>query len=496
MVEENMNQKSDQGIAESQIVQETQEADDLSQCINDISTEADLYPRSVQKLKQATSKQKPTRTHNRLIDLKRRHHYSFVGLMETFQNPMEIEDYRRKIGYPNCMTLLITVVYAKCGRRERKELWDSMIATIEDTIKVQEWQFEMNPTRENKSTLQQAQAELTRYLHLEEEYWKQKAGMKWFNKGDRNTKFFHSYVRGTRRKLALKRIQDQNGVCVETTAEVGDEAKIEELPTEEEVKEAVFSLNSESASGPDGFTGLFYQKCWDTIKEDVTMMVRAFFCGYEIPKFISHIKFVLLPKKKVINTYSDMRPTSLSSFAKKVLSKVLHNRISEVLPRIISSNQTGIVNGRIIVENVLLAQEVVKDINIRASNTNVVIKLDMAKAYDRLSWILLTRGLRQFGFGEIIIDMVWRLISNNWYSVLINGQSHGFFRSSRRVKQGDPLSPTLFIIAVEVLSRSLNKFHEKPKFISYSMPKWSPQINHFSYVDDTLLFFSGERDIL
>ncbi|XP_059301845.1 uncharacterized protein LOC132053756 [Lycium ferocissimum] len=322
------------------------------------------------------------------------------------------------------------------------------IATIEDTIKVQEWQFEMNPTRENKSTLQQAQAKLTRYLHLEEEYWKQKAGMEWFNEGDRNKKFFHSYVRGTRRKLALERIQDQNGVWVETAAELGDEAKMEELPTEGEVKEAVFSLNSESASGPDGFTGLFYQKCWDTIKEDVIMMV---------------------------------------------LSKVLHNRISEVLPRIISSNQTGSVNGRIIVENVLLAQEVVRDINIRASNTNVVITLDMTKAYDRLSWIFLTRVLRQFSFGEIIIDMVWRLISNNWYSVLINGQSHGFFRSSRGVKQGDPLSITLFVIAVEVLSRSLNKLHEKPKFISCSMPKWSPQINHLSYADDTIPFCSGDR---
>ncbi|XP_059302356.1 uncharacterized protein LOC132054329 [Lycium ferocissimum] len=83
------------------------------------------------------------------------------------------------------------------------------IATIEDTIKVKELQFQNNASRENRMQLHQAQAELTRFLHLKEEYWEQKAGMKWFNDGDRNTKFFHSYVRGRRNKLTLKRIQDQ-----------------------------------------------------------------------------------------------------------------------------------------------------------------------------------------------------------------------------------------------------------------------------------------------
>ncbi|XP_060216645.1 uncharacterized protein LOC132644105 [Lycium barbarum] len=306
--------------------------------------------------------------------------------------------------------------------------------------------------------LHQAQAELTRFLHLEEEYWKQKAGMKWFNDGDRNTKFFHSYVRGRRNKLTLKRIQDPSGTWLGNEVDIGSEAirffeaqfseqnsgrdyallknipkliteeqqkNMQELPSESEVKEAVFSLNGDSASGPDGLIGQFYQKCWEVIKLDVIQM-------------------------------------------------------------------TGFVKGRSIAKNILLAQEIIRDINLRAKHTNVVIKLDMAKAYDRLSWMFLTKVLRQFGFGEVIIDLVWRLLSNNWYLVLINGQSHGFFRSSRGVKQGDPLSPTLVIIAAEVLTRSLNKLHEKPSFIGYGMPKWSPQINHLSYAYDTILFCFGD----
>lgn len=62
----------------------------------------------------------------------------------------------------------------------------------------------------------------------------------------------------------------------------------------------------------------------------------------------------------------------------------------------------------------------------------------MSKAYDRVSRVFLIMVLRRFGFSEVLIDMIWRLVSGNWYSVLVNGQTYGFFRSSRGVKQGDP----------------------------------------------------------
>ncbi|XP_060181532.1 uncharacterized protein LOC132611140 [Lycium barbarum] len=306
--------------------------------------------------------------------------------------------------------------------------------------------------------------------------------MRWFKDGDRNIKFFNNYVKGRRRKLAVHTIQNSQGDWLNRNADIGQEAvsfyqhqfrqeatsgdynmlkKIPKvitkaqnevltaLPSNEKVKNAVFGLNGDSTGVSDGFSGHFFQTCWSIVGGDVTNMEN-------------------------INTFADLRPISLSTFANKIISRVLHERIVPLLPAIISSTQTGFIKGRSIMENVLRAQEIIRDINKRNKLHNVVVKLDMTKAYDRVSY------------------MVWRLVSNNWYLILINGKAHGFFNSSRGLKQGDPLSPTLFIIAAEVLARNLNELHDDPAFKGYGMPKWIPHLNHLSHADDTILFCSAD----
>lgn len=153
------------------------------------------------------------------------------------------------------------------------------------------------------------------------------------------------------------------------------------------MKKAVFSLNADSAWGPDGFTGKFYQACWDIIAGDVVKMMQSFFCGHELPRYVTCTNVVLIPKKKEVMTFSVMRPISLSNFNSKIFSKILHERLVHLLPYIISPQQADFVKGRSIVENVLLVQEIVHDIRIRAKPANVIIKLDMTKAYDRLCWL-------------------------------------------------------------------------------------------------------------
>ncbi|XP_075084929.1 uncharacterized protein LOC142168166 [Nicotiana tabacum] len=318
---------------------------------------------------------------------------------------------------------------------------------------------------------QLAQAALKRYLSIEEQYWKQKAGMKWFAEGDRNTTFFHNHVNGKRQKLQLKRIQNANGDGLEDQEGIANVATtffqtqftekgqftsselLNNIPNNRRVKNAVIALSGDSATGPDRFTGLFFQHSWDTVGNDIYNMLQQFYTGSPLPKSITHTTLVLLPKVQQAQTFSDLRPRSLSNFINK---------------------------------------EIVTHIRLRDKPANVVIKLDMAKAYDRVPWNYLIHVLRKMRFAEHFLKLIWNLIANNWYSVLINGQASGFFKSSRGVKQGDHFSPSLFILSAEVLSRSLNKLFEDKKFRGFGIPKWTDPLNHLAYADDTIIFSSSD----
>lgn len=104
-----------------------------------------------------------------------------------------------------------------------------------------------------------------------------------------------------------------------------------------------------------------------------------------LPKSITHTNLVLITKKDSIQPFSDLRPISLSNFVNKILSRMFYNRLDKILPRLLSSNQYGFVKGRSITENVLLTKEFIIDIGKREKPANVVLKLDMAKEYDKVS---------------------------------------------------------------------------------------------------------------
>ncbi|XP_060184706.1 uncharacterized protein LOC132614307 [Lycium barbarum] len=200
-----------------------------------------------------------------------------------------------------------------------------------------------------------------------------------------------------------------------------------QLPTGEEIEQAVKDLHLDSAAGPDGFSGHFYKKkCWNIIANDVTAMVENFFRGNKLTKFITHTFLIMIPKVEAPDSFNQLRPISLSNFTNKIISK-----------------------------------EIIHDIKKKNKGGNVVIKIDMAKAYDKVSWSFLNAILRKMGFVEEYVDLIYRLVSNVWYSIIVNGIKYGFFHSTRGLKQGDPLSPALFIIAAESLSKALNQLHGK-----------------------------------
>ena len=263
-----------------------------------------------------------------------------------------------------------------------------------------------------------------------------------------------------------------------------------------EVKKAVFNISADRAPGPDGFNALFYQSCWDIVGGDVTSDVEDYFGGAYMPRSFTSTMIVLLPKKDRPTTWAEYRPISLCNVSNKIISKILASRLAPIMPLVTSPNQSGFVQGRLLSDNVLLAQEMIQDLGKGFPSPNFAIKLDMAKAYDRVQWPFLLKIVERMGFSRKWIGLIERSINSNWFSVLINGTPGGFFKSARGLRQGDPLSPALFVLAAEYFSRMLDETIIGDKEVEFSTARRTPGILHLAYADDIIVFTKVSRTSL
>ncbi|KAL2228324.1 UNVERIFIED_CONTAM: putative mitochondrial protein [Sesamum indicum] len=205
------------------------------------------------------------------------------------------------------------------------------------------------------------------------------------------------------------------------------------------------------------------------------------------PKNFTTTTIVLIPKIEVPSTWKDFRPISLCSVTRKILSKVINNQIVKLLPKIISPSQSGFVQVCMISDNILLAEELCHCLGKNGSLNNTIFKLDMEKAYDRVNWTFLYHMLGRVGFPTHWINMIMKLIDNCWFNNLINGEGVGFFKSTRGLRQGDPLSPTLFVITAECLSRGLDwLFQRQPRMNFFA--RSNKNISHLAFADDIIIF--------
>lgn len=193
-------------------------------------------------------------------------------------------------------------------------------------------------------------------------------------------------------------------------------------------------MNPSSSPGNDGFTGHFYSSCLDIIQDDLCTFIRDFFQGAYVPKGITSTTLILIPKSQEANQLKDFWPISLSNFSGKIISKILAIRLARLLPKIVDEEQAGFVQGRNISTHVVLAQELIRDLNKKVLGGNVIFKLDMAKAYDHLEWRFLLRAMKVFGFSDQAMDLIYRNVCDIWYTLRINGEYTGNFRSFRGVR--------------------------------------------------------------
>ncbi|XP_062166910.1 uncharacterized protein LOC133873195 [Alnus glutinosa] len=350
-----------------------------------------------------------------------------------------------------------------------------------------------------------------------------KSAIKQWNKlyfGDIKTKVFHTSTLIRRRRNSINLLQSPQGGWLSDRSAIGDcfithfkllftsshpspneellslfdpvisaedNLHLGSLPTESEIFASLKSLGRTKAPGPDGFTALFYVKYWDYIKNTVLLAIGNFFQNNNLLREQNHTFIALIPKRLGASSVHHYRPISLCNIIYKIISKLLANRLKPLLSKVISPFQTAFVPGRHIQDNSILAHEMLHTLKSKRGNGGLMaVNIDMEKAFDRMEWSFIISILNTLGFNDKWINWIRLCITTTSFSVLLNGSPFGHFRPSRGLRQGDPLSPFLFIIGTEALSRLLHH-HLR----GFSVSRDNLAINHLLFADDLVIFTSA-----
>ncbi|KAL9292824.1 putative RNA-directed DNA polymerase [Arabidopsis thaliana] len=187
---------------------------------------------------------------------------------------------------------------------------------------------------------------------------------------------------------------------------------------------------------------------------------------------------------------TDFRPISCLNTLYKVIAKLLTSRLKKLLNEVISPAQSAFLPGRLLSENVLLATEIVHGYNTKNISSRGMLKVDLRKAFDSVRWDFIISALRALAVPEKFVCWINQCISTPYFSVMVNGSSSGFFTSNKGLRQGDPLSPYLFVLAMEVFS-SLLKARFDAGYIHYHPKTADLSISHLMFADDVMVFFDG-----
>ncbi|KAM6584602.1 hypothetical protein CsatB_011604 [Cannabis sativa] len=364
--------------------------------------------------------------------------------------------------------------------------------------------------------------ELFHVLDQRESFWKQRSKQLWLKEGDHNSSYFHKAATTRKRHNKIVSLKNDNGVRVgwengldqvmkdyfstlfqasnSTCQEVVDSVHCsvpnsihENLHTaisEEEVKKAIFQMHPDKSPGPDGMTPAFYQKCWSIVGRDVVRAVQKFFVTGEFDQSCSKANIVLIPKKKNPEDMTQLRPIALCNVVYKTITKVMVNRMKPYMDTIVADTQSAFIPGRLISDNILISFEVLHYLKRKRKGKEgfMALKLDMSKAYDRIEWPFLEAMLRKLGFDQWWISLLMKCVTTAEYMVVHENKEIGPIIPSRGIRQGDPLSPYLFILCAEGLSALLNKYERAGLIHGCKVANGAPRISHMLFADDSYLY--------
>ncbi|GJX72614.1 RNA-directed DNA polymerase, eukaryota, reverse transcriptase zinc-binding domain protein [Tanacetum coccineum] len=232
--------------------------------------------------------------------------------------------------------------------------------------------------------------------------------------------------------------------------------------TDKEIKNAMFDISDCKASGPDGYSACLFKKDWAVVDKDVCQAIKDFFENGKLLKEINSTLIALIPKVAQPNNVTEFRPIACC-------------------------------NGRSIQDNILLTQELLKGYNKKGGLKRCSLKIDIAKAYDTVSWEFLRNILRMFGFHDRMIEWICTCITSTSLSISINGESHGNFKKGRGLRQGDPISSYLFTL-MEVFTLIMNSKIQQAKNFKYHVGCKEMKLTHLCFADDLLVLCHGNEE--
>ncbi|KAM1414771.1 hypothetical protein ACFX2I_006507 [Malus domestica] len=265
--------------------------------------------------------------------------------------------------------------------------------------------------------------------------------------------------------------------------------------TVEEIKDAAMQMGGLKAPGPDGFQGIFYHSFWENVAGEINGVIEEIMNRNGNPLKINATLVVLIPKVPNPDTVSHFRPITLCNYSYKILSKIMANRIKPLLSDLISPSHNVFVAGRQIQDNIGIAYELFHFLKTRKAKRKfeLGIKLDMHKAYDRVEWDFFMVIMEKMGFDPKWHSLVLGCISTVNFAIMLNGQPGSKFVPFRGLRQGDPLSPYLFLLVSEVLSLLIQRASDTNKINGVQFNPQGPSISHIFFADDTLIFLKADK---
>ena len=345
---------------------------------------------------------------------------------------------------------------------------------------------------------------------------------RWAAQGEKVTKYYCNLEKRHFVSKQMYKLECKDGKCLEETEEMLEETKnfyqelysekdtldtsienyvsslpcltddesqsIEGLISLEEASDALSNMKNGKSPGTSGMTVDFYKFFWKQLGDFVVRSLNEGFLKGKMSTTQREGILVCIPKGDKPRQYlKNWRPISLLNVAYKIGSTCIANRLKQFLPQLVKEDQTGFVPGRYIGDNLRLLYDMIHYLKTK-NQPGLLVSIDFEKAFDSVDWSYMNKVLKAFGFGRDIVKWVTSFYTDIKSSVIVNGKPSKGFEIRRGCRQGDPISPYLFILCAEVLAC---KIREDKDIKGIQIANTDVKISQFA--DDTSFLLEGDR---